>query len=188
MCFDPATENKIASVANATVDDAKAAVDAASDAFAGWSARKPRDRAEILRRSYELIIRDAERLAKLITLENGKALADARRGRLAAEFFRWYAEEAVRNVGQVSRAPASGARIVVHHKPAGVAVLVTPWNFPAAMATRKIGPALAAGCTVVLKPASDTPLTMLALMPIMQEAGVPVGVINVIPSRSSGRW
>ncbi|HEY3640538.1 MAG TPA: NAD-dependent succinate-semialdehyde dehydrogenase [Xanthobacteraceae bacterium] len=186
--IDPATENKIASVASATVDDAKAAVDAASLALKGWAGKKPRERAEILRKSYELIMRDAERLAKLITLENGKALPDSR-GEVAyaAEFFRWFAEEAVRNLGQVSRAPASGARILVQHKPAGVAVLVTPWNFPAAMATRKIGPALAAGCTVVLKPASDTPLTMLALMPILEEAGVPAGVVNVIPSRSSGK-
>src|SRR5476649_2098651 len=132
-------------------------------------------------------MRDAERLAKLITLENGKALSDAR-GEVAysAEFFRWFAEEAVRNIGQISTAPASGARIVAQHKPAGVAVLVTPWNFPAAMATRKIGPALAAGCPVVLKPASETPLTMLALMPILEEAGVPAGVVNVIPSRRSG--
>src|SRR6201988_3027206 len=184
---DPATENKIASVASATVEDAKAAVDAASDAFEGWAGKKPRERAEILRKSYELIMRDAERLAKLITIENGKALADSR-GEVAyaAEFFRWYAEEAVRNIGEVSRAPSSGARIFVQHKPAGVAVLVTPWNFPAAMATRKIGPALAAGCSVVLKPASETPLTMLALMPVMEEAGVPPGVINVVPSRRSG--
>src|SRR6202166_5023066 len=186
--IDPATENKIASVAGAPVDDAKAAVDAAGAAFDGWAARKPRERAEILRKSYELIMRDAERLAKLITLENGKALSDSRgEGAYAAEFFRWFAEEAVRNVGQNSVAPATGARILVHHKPAGVAVLVTPWNFPAAMATRKIGPALAAGCTVVLKPASDTPLTMLALMSILEEAGVPAGVVNVIPSRSSGK-
>jgi succinate-semialdehyde dehydrogenase/glutarate-semialdehyde dehydrogenase len=186
--IDPATENKIASVASATVADAKAAVDAANLAFDGWAGRKPRERAEILRKSYELIMRDAERLAKLITIENGKALSDSR-GEVAyaAEFFRWYAEEAVRNIGEVSRAPASGARIFVHHKPAGIAVLVTPWNFPAAMATRKIGPALAAGCTVVLKPASDTPLTMLALMPILEEAGVPAGVVNVIPSRQSGK-
>src|SRR6266545_4036752 len=186
--LDPATENKIASVASATVDDAKAAVDAASDAFEGWAGRKPRERAEVLRKSFELIMRDAERLAKLITIENGKALSDSR-GEVAyaAEFFRWYAEEAVRAIGGLSRAPASGARIVVQHKPAGVAVLVTPWNFPAAMATRKIGPALAAGCPVVLKPASDTPLTMLALMPILEEAGVPAGVVNVIPSRSSGK-
>src|ERR1700694_3842868 len=185
--IDPATENKIASVASATVEDAKAAVDAASAAFPGWAARKPRERAELLRKSFELIMRDAERLAKLITIENGKALSDSR-GEVAyaAEFFRWYAEEAVRNIGEVSRAPASGARMVVQHKPAGIAVLVPPWNSPAAMATRKIGPALAAGCPVVLKPASDTPLTMLALMPLLEEAGVPAGVVNVIPSRRSG--
>src|ERR1700730_6631655 len=186
--IDPATENKVASVASATVEDARAAVDAASAAFPGWAAKKPRERAEILRKAYDLIMRDAERLAKLITIENGKALSDWG-GEVAysAEFFRWYAEEAVRNVGQNSRAPSSGARIFVQHKPAGIAVLVTPWNFPAAMPTRKIGPALAAGCPVVLKPASDTPLTMLALMPILEEAGVPAGVVNVIPSRSSGK-
>jgi succinate-semialdehyde dehydrogenase / glutarate-semialdehyde dehydrogenase len=185
--IDPATEEKITSVASASVEDAKAAVDAAADAFDGWAARKPRERAEILRKSYELIIRDADRLAKLITIENGKALSDSKSEVLySAEFFRWYAEEAVRNIGEVSRAPSSGARIFVHHKPAGVAVLVTPWNFPAAMATRKIGPALAAGCPVVLKPASETPLTMLALMPLLEEAGVPAGVVNVIPSRRSG--
>jgi succinate-semialdehyde dehydrogenase/glutarate-semialdehyde dehydrogenase len=185
--IDPATENMVASVASATVDDAKAAVDAASAAFPAWAAKKPRERGEILRKAFDLIMRDAERLAKLITLENGKALSDSR-GEVAyaAEFFRWNAEEAVRNLGQLYNAPSSGARVVVQHRPAGVAVLVTPWNFPAAMATRKIGPALAAGCTVVLKPASDTPLTMLALMPILQEAGVPAGVVNVIPSRSSG--
>src|ERR1700730_8273670 len=185
--IDPATENKIASVASATVEDAKAAVDAASAAFGDWAARKPRERAEVLRKAYELIVKEAERFAKLITLENGKALSDARGEVLySAEFFRWYAEEAVRNIGEVSRAPSSGARMLVSHKPAGVAVLVTPWNFPAAMATRKIGPALAAGCPVVLKPASETPLTMLALMPLLEEAGVPAGVVNVIPSRRSG--
>src|SRR6187455_64281 len=185
--IDPATEQKIASVASASIDDAKAALDAADAAFGPWAAKKPRERAEILRKAYELIIRDAERLAKLITIENGKALSDSR-GEVAyaAEFFRWYAEEGVRNLGDVGRAPSSGARIFVHHKPTGVAVLVTPWNFPAAMATRKIGPALAAGCPVVLKPASETPLTMLALMPLLEEAGVPAGVVNVIPSRRSG--
>src|SRR6187549_779700 len=185
--IDPATERKIADVASASVDDAKAALDAAQAAFGPWAAKKPRERGEILRKAYEMIIRDAERLAKLITIENGKALSDSR-GEVAyaAEFFRWYAEEATRAIGAVSRAPASGARVVVQHKPAGVAVLVTPWNFPAAMATRKIGPALAAGCPVVLKPASETPLTMLALMPLLEEAGVPAGVVNVIPSRRSG--
>jgi succinate-semialdehyde dehydrogenase/glutarate-semialdehyde dehydrogenase len=185
--IDPATENRITSVASASIDDAKAAVDAAAAAFPGWAGKKPRERAEALRKAYELIMRDAERLAKLITLENGKALPDSRAEvAYAAEFFRWFAEEAVRNIGGLSHAPASGARILVQHKPAGVAVLVTPWNFPAAMATRKIGPALAAGCTVVLKPASETPLTMLALMPLLEEAGVPPGVVNVIPSRRSG--
>ena len=186
--IDPATERTIASVASASVDDAKAAIDAASGAFEGWAGRKPRERGEILRKAFDLIMRDQERLAKLITIENGKALADSRAEvAYSAEFFRWYAEEAVRNLGQVGRAPSSGARIFVQHKPTGVAVLVTPWNFPAAMATRKIGPALAAGCPVVLKPASDTPLTMLALMPILEEAGVPPGVVNVIPSRRSGK-
>jgi succinate-semialdehyde dehydrogenase/glutarate-semialdehyde dehydrogenase len=122
-----------------------------------------------------------------MTLENGKALVDSRaESAYAAEFFRWYAEEAPRNIGQVSRAPATGARILVQHKPAGVAVLVTPWNFPAAMGTRKIAPALAAGCTVVLKPASETPLTMLALAKLLEEAGVPPGVVNILPSRKSG--
>ena len=186
--IDPATEKTIASVASATVEDAKAAIDAADAAFPAWAAKKPRERGEILRKAFDIIIRDAERYAKIITLENGKSLSDSR-GEVAyaAEFFRWYAEEAVRNVGQVSIAPASGARIVAQQKPAGIAVLVTPWNFPAAMATRKIGPALAAGCPVVLKPASDTPLTMLALMQALEEAGVPPGVVNVIPSRSSGK-
>src|SRR6187455_721122 len=185
--IDPATERKIASVASATPQDAIAAVDAASNAFPAWAAKKPRERGEILRKAFELIMRDAERLAKLITIENGKALSDSR-GEVAyaAEFFRWNAEEAVRNLGQNGMAPSSGARIFVHHKPAGIAVLVTPWNFPAAMATRKIGPALAAGCPVILKPASETPLTMLALMPALEEAGVPAGVVNVLPSRRSG--
>src|ERR1700716_4241328 len=132
--IDPATENTIASVASASVEDAKAAIDAASDAFAAWAGKKPRERAEVLRKAFELIVRDAERFAKLITIENGKALADSRsEGVYGAEFFRWYAEEAVRNIGNLSRAPSSGARIVVQHKPAGIAVLVTPWNFPAAM-------------------------------------------------------
>jgi succinate-semialdehyde dehydrogenase/glutarate-semialdehyde dehydrogenase len=185
---DPATERTIASVASASVDDAKAAIDAAHGAFEGWAAKKPRERGEILRKAFELIMRDAERLAKLITIENGKALSDSRAEvAYSAEFFRWFAEEGVRNHGDMRMAPSSGARILVHHKPAGVSVLVTPWNFPAAMATRKIGPALAAGCPVVLKPASETPLTMLALMPILEEAGVPAGVVNVIPSRRSGK-
>src|ERR1700727_2401926 len=185
--IDPATENKITSVASASIDDAKAAVDAASAAFEGWAGRKPRERAEILRKAFEVIMAQSERLAKLITLENGKALGDSR-GEVAyaAEFFRWYAEEAVRNLGEVSRAPSSGARIFVQHKPAGIAVLVTPWNSPAAMATRKIGPALAAGCPVVLKPAKETPLTALALAALLSEAGVPDGVVNVVSTSAAG--
>jgi succinate-semialdehyde dehydrogenase / glutarate-semialdehyde dehydrogenase len=184
--LDPATETALASVASATIDDARRAVDAAQAAFAAWAGKPPRERAEILRRAYEIVVREAERLARLITLENGKSLSDSR-GEVsyAAEFFRWYSEEAVRNIGQISVAPASGARILVQHRAAGIALLITPWNFPLAMATRKIGPALAAGCTVVAKPASETPLTMLALMPLLEEAGVPRGVINVIPSRRS---
>ena len=185
--IDPGSEAFVASVASASIVDARAAVDAAAAAGPAWAAKKPRERGEILRKAYELIIKGSERLAKLMTLENGKSLTDSRgEAAYAAEFFRWSAEEAVRNIGQVSMAPSSGARILVQHKPAGVAVLVTPWNFPAAMATRKIGPALAAGCTVILKPASETPLTALALMPILEEAGVPAGVVNVLPSHRAG--
>lgn len=185
--LDPATENVIASVASGSVADAKAAVDAADAAFKDWAARSPRQRGEILRKAYELIMAQSERFAKLITLENGKALPDSRsEAAYAAEFFRWFSEEGVRNIGDLYRAPASGARVMVQHRPAGIACLVTPWNYPAAMATRKIAPALAAGCTVVLKPASETPLTMLALMPLLEEAGVPAGVVNVVPSRRSG--
>lgn len=185
--MNPADESIIASVASGTSEDAIAAVAAAHRAMERWAALPPRNRGEILRRAYELIIAQADELARLITLENGKARADAK-GEVAyaAEFFRWFSEEAVRSHGQLGHAPASGARILVHHKPAGVAVLVTPWNYPAAMGTRKIAPALAAGCSVVVKPASETPLTMLALMPILAAAGVPAGVVNVLPSRSSG--
>ncbi|MGH7118603.1 MAG: NAD-dependent succinate-semialdehyde dehydrogenase, partial [Acetobacteraceae bacterium] len=185
---NPATEQPIASIASATVEDGIAALDAAQSAFSSWAATTPRSRGEILRRAFELVMRDRERLARLITLENGKSLRDSRAEiAYAAEFFRWNAEEAVRLAGQLSRAPASGARILVNHKPAGVALLVTPWNFPAAMATRKIGPALAAGCSVVVKPAAATPLTMLALMPLLQEAGVPPGVVNLVPSGTAAK-
>ncbi|HTI67903.1 MAG TPA: NAD-dependent succinate-semialdehyde dehydrogenase [Caulobacteraceae bacterium] len=184
---DPATERTVTTVASASVEDCLAAVDAAQAAFGPWAAKTPRERGEVLRRCFEIMMREKERLAKLITLENGKGLEDSRaEAAYAAEFFRWNAEEAVRVIGQTSTAPASGAHIVTSYKPAGVSLLVTPWNFPAAMATRKIGPALAAGCTVVVKPASATPLTMLALMPILEEAGVPPGVVNVVPSQKSG--
>lgn len=185
---NPATEELIAEVASATIEDAIDAVACADGALSGWSARAPRERGEILRRAFELMIARRTELARLIVLENGKAMRDAlSEVDYAAEFFRWYAEEAVRALGEVSRAPGGTNRILVQLQPIGVAVLVTPWNFPAAMATRKIGPALAAGCSVVLKPASDTPLTALALAVILEESGVPPGVVNVIPSASSGK-
>lgn len=185
--LNPADETVLASVASGSVADALACLDAAEAAFAGWRAKSPRERGEILRKAFELFMARIEDFARLITLENGKARADAiGEATYAAEFFRWYAEEAVRAEGHLGVAPASGARILVHQKPAGIAVLVTPWNYPAAMGTRKIAPALAAGCPVVIKPASETPLTMLALMPVLEEAGVPPGVVNVLPSRSSG--
>ncbi|HEY6782271.1 MAG TPA: NAD-dependent succinate-semialdehyde dehydrogenase, partial [Candidatus Dormibacteraeota bacterium] len=181
------TGEVIASVANASVEDGLAAVDAASAALPEWAATPPRQRAELLRRTFELMTERDEDLARLIVRENGKALPDAR-GEVAyaAEFFRWYAEEAVRAEGHVQTAPAGTNRILVLRQPIGVSILITPWNFPAAMATRKIGPALAAGCTVVLKPASDTPLTALAMGALLMEAGVPAGVVNILPSRRSG--
>ncbi|WP_415853434.1 NAD-dependent succinate-semialdehyde dehydrogenase [Sinomonas sp. G460-2] len=185
--IDPATESVVRTVSSASTSDAVAAVDAAAAALPSWGKTAPRVRSEILRRAFELITERVEELAFLISLENGKALPDARAEvRYAAEFFRWYSEEAVRLAGSLQTAPAGGYRIVVQHEPIGVAVLVTPWNYPAAMATRKIGPALAAGCTVVLKPASDTPLTALVLADLLTEAGVPPGVVNVVPARRSG--
>ena len=186
---DPATGEVLTSVANATPDDAARAVDAAAAAMPSWAGTAPRARGEILRRAFELMIARAEALARLVVVENGKALSDAR-GEIAyaAEFFRWYAEEAVRNAGVVTRAPAGTNRIVVLRQPIGVAALVTPWNFPAAMLTRKIGPALAAGCPVVCKPASETPLTALAIAGLLEEAGVPGGVVNVLASNRSGEF
>ncbi|MDO8310014.1 MAG: NAD-dependent succinate-semialdehyde dehydrogenase [Actinomycetota bacterium] len=184
---DPATGEVIASVASGSADDARAAVDAAAAAFPAWAATAPRARGEILRRAFELMIAHRDELAELIVRESGKAWTDAQ-GEVtyAAEFFRWFSEEAVRASGHVQTAPNGDKRILTILQPVGVSVLITPWNFPAAMATRKMGPALAAGCPVVLKPASDTPLTALALAVLMQEAGVPDGVVNVLPSRRSG--
>ncbi|MGW3622970.1 NAD-dependent succinate-semialdehyde dehydrogenase [Streptomyces sp. NPDC000880] len=184
--IDPATEQAIVEVSSASEADAIVAVGSAAAVQESWGSVAPRKRAEILRRAFELLTQRLDDFAFLISLENGKALADARAEvSYAAEFFRWYAEEAVRLTGTLSTAPSGDYRIVVEHQPIGVAVLVTPWNYPAAMATRKIGPALAAGCTVVLKPASDTPLTALALAALLQEAGVPDGVVNVLPARRS---
>ncbi|HZA41693.1 MAG TPA: NAD-dependent succinate-semialdehyde dehydrogenase [Actinomycetota bacterium] len=185
--FDPADGSVLATVPNGTVEDAIACVDAAAGAAPEWAATAPRARGEILRRAFEMMVERADEIATLIVRENGKPLADARSETVyAAEFFRWYSEEAVRILGSISTAPSGANRIMVIHQPVGISVLVTPWNFPAAMATRKIGPALAAGCTCILKPASDTPLTALLMADILGEAGVPPGVINVLPSRRSG--
>jgi succinate-semialdehyde dehydrogenase / glutarate-semialdehyde dehydrogenase len=179
--LNPATGRVLTSVADAGVEDAIAAVDAAAAAGRTFAKVPPRQRAEILRTCFTLIMRDAEQLARLISLENGKSLGDAR-GEVAyaAEFFRWYAEEAVRINGEVFTAPSGANRAIVLYQPIGVSVLVTPWNFPAAMATRKIAPALAAGCSCILKPAEETPLTAYAVAALLQEAGVPDGVVNVI--------
>ncbi|MGW6697483.1 NAD-dependent succinate-semialdehyde dehydrogenase [Nocardia sp. NPDC055049] len=180
---DPATAEPIAYVADGTQTDAKSAVDAATAGLARWAAHPPRARSEILYRTRELMVRDVERLALLIAAENGKSLADARAEVVyAAEFFRWYAEEAVRPHGDYGSSPVGGTRTIVTHRPVGVAALVTPWNFPAAMAARKIAPALAAGCTVVLKPATETPLTAIAIARLLIEAGTPDGVVNVVPT------
>ncbi len=184
---DPATADTIASVAAGTVDDGITAVSAAHEALGPWGATAPRQRAEILRRAWEIMTERQAEIAELIVRENGKAFADAAgETAYAAEFFRWFAEEAVRSIGTVSTAPAGDKKILVLHQPVGVAVLVTPWNFPAAMATRKIAPALAAGCTVILKPASETPLTALLVAQILEDAGVPPGVVNVVPSQRAG--
>ncbi len=177
---NPATGAHIQDVPDLTVEQALAQVATAQEAFTHWREVAPRKRAEVLTGAYELMIADVERLRDLIVAENGKSQADAEAEvRYAAEFFRWYAEEAVRLHGEYTTAPAGGVRNVVTHHPVGVALLITPWNFPAAMATRKIGPALAAGCSVVLKPARETPLTAIAIAEILVEAGVPEGAVQV---------
>lgn len=183
---DPATEEVLAAVGAADADQALSAIDAASEAAAGWAATAPRERAEILRKTFELMRQNEETIAELITLENGKAFNDAiGEVRYAAEFYRWFSEEACRVGGEVRMSPGGDKRIMTLAQPVGIAVLITPWNFPAAMATRKIGPALAAGCTTIVKPASDTPLTTLAVVHLMEQAGLPKGVVNVVSARGS---
>jgi len=184
---DPATGEPFAEAHMAGAEECADAVDAAVGAAESWAATTPRERAEILRRAFEAMTDHHEALARLITRENGKALADARAEvTYAAEFFRWFAEEAVRIAGEFRVAPGGDKRIIVTQHPIGPSLLITPWNFPAAMATRKLAPALAAGCTTVLKPASETPLTALAIGEILTQAGVPAGVVNVIPARPAG--
>ena len=184
---DPSTAETLVSVADATVADGVAALDAAVAAQAGWAATPPRERGEILRNAFEAITARAEEFALLMTLEMGKPLAEAR-GEVTygAEFFRWFSEEAVRISGRWSTAPNGATRLVTMKQPVGPTLMITPWNFPLAMGTRKIGPALAAGCTMVVKPAKQTPLSMLALVDLLTGCGVPAGVVNVITTSRTG--
>jgi len=184
---DPATGEVIATVADASEDDARAAVDAAVAAQASWAATPPRDRGEILRRAFERIMARQDELALLMTLEMGKPVAESR-GEVAyaAEFFRWFSEEAVRVHGEFYVSPDGATRVLTTRQPVGPSYLITPWNFPLAMGTRKIGPALAAGCTVILKPAEQTPLCSLALAAILEEVGLPGGVLNVVTTQHPG--
>jgi succinate-semialdehyde dehydrogenase/glutarate-semialdehyde dehydrogenase len=184
---DPSDNSTIANVAVASDEHCTAAIDAASNAFKSWAKTAPRVRAEILRKAFEIMVAESDRLAEIITKENGKVLSDAKGEILySADFFRWFSEEAVRINGEFRTAPNGDKRILVTKQPIGVSLLITPWNFPAAMATRKIGPALAAGCTVILKPAGETPLTAMAIVEILERAGVPKGVVNLILPVPSG--
>ncbi|GHB47833.1 NAD-dependent succinate-semialdehyde dehydrogenase [Flexivirga endophytica] len=184
---NPATSGELARVADASVADGDAALSAAAAAQSEWARSAPRKRSEILRAAYELIVERTEVFAELMTLEMGKPLAESR-GEVAygSEFFRWFAEEAVRVSGRYSVAPNGATRLMTMKQPVGPTLMITPWNFPLAMGTRKIGPAVAAGCTMVVKPAAETPLTMLYLAQVMEEAGLPAGVLNVITTSNSG--
>lgn len=183
---DPSTGQPLCEIADADPDEAAAALDAAAAAQADWAKTPPRERSEILTRARDLMLADVDRLALIMTLEMGKPLAEAK-GEIAyaAEFFRWFAEEAVRIDGGFMTAPAGGSRFLVAKQPVGPCVFITPWNFPMAMGTRKIGPAIAAGCTSVIKPAAETPLSTLALADILVQAGLPAGVVNVVTTSKS---
>jgi len=185
--IDPATGAVLCEVADASPTDGLDALTAASRAQPGWAATPPRERSDLLMRAHRALLDDTERLALVMTMEMGKPLAEAR-GEIAyaAEFFRWFAEEAVRLDGGYLPAPGGGSRFVVTRQPVGPSLLITPWNFPMAMGTRKIGPALAAGCTCVVKPAEQTPLSMLALAEILDRVGVPAGVVNVLTTSDPG--
>jgi succinate-semialdehyde dehydrogenase / glutarate-semialdehyde dehydrogenase len=185
---DPSTGDTLVEVADGSVADGKAALDAACEAQADWATTAPRDRGEILRRAFEVITERADDLALLMTLEMGKPLTESKAEiTYAAEFFRWFAEEAVRIHGRWSTAPNGVGRMMTMKQPVGPSLMITPWNFPLAMGTRKIGPAIAAGCTMVMKPASLTPLSMFALAGILEEVGLPGGVLNVVTTRSTGK-
>jgi len=183
---DPATGEPICEIANAGAADAQAAIDAAAEAQQGWAASTPNERSEILYRAFQLLVERADDLALLMTLEMGKAVAESKAEILyAAEFFRWFSGEALRIDGYFKHAGNGGSRVLVMHQPVGPSYFITPWNFPNAMGTRKIGPAVAAGCTMVVKPAQQTPLSMLALAELLGECGLPPGVLNVVTGTSS---
>jgi succinate-semialdehyde dehydrogenase / glutarate-semialdehyde dehydrogenase len=185
---DPSTGETIAEVADATTDDAKAALDAAVAVQDEWAVHPPRERGEILRRAFEAMTSRADELALVMTLEMGKPLAESKAEiAYAAEFLRWFSEEAVRIEGRFGTAPNGAGRLITMKQPVGPCYAITPWNFPAAMGTRKIGPAIAAGCTMIVKPAQQTPLSMLAVAKIFEEAGLPAGVLNIITSSSSSQ-
>jgi len=183
---DPSTGERLAEVADATADDAREALDGAVAAKEEWAAHPPRERGEILRRAFERMMERRSELALLMTLEMGKPLAESQAEvAYAAEFFRWFAEEAVRIEGRFAAAPDGRGRLVTMRQPVGPCYMITPWNFPLAMGSRKIGPAVAAGATMVIKPAQKTPLSMLALARILEESGLPAGVLNVLTASSS---
>ncbi|HWV86224.1 MAG TPA: NAD-dependent succinate-semialdehyde dehydrogenase [Capillimicrobium sp.] len=184
---DPATGETLCEIADASVDDARAALAAADEAFKTFRGMAPRERGDILRRAYEAIVARADELALLMTMEMGKPLAEAK-GEVTygAAFLRWYAEEAVRINGRFTVNEAGAGRVLTMKQPVGPCLFITPWNFPLAMGTRKIGPAIAAGCSMVVKPAKQTPLSMLMLAKILEEAGLPGGVLNVVTASSSG--
>ena len=184
---DPSTAEALCEVADGTPEDAVSALDAASEAQAEWAKHPPRERAEILRRAFQKMVERTDELALLMTLEMGKTIGESKAEiAYAAEFFRWFSEEAVRIEGRYAVPPTGAGRMLTMKQPVGPCILITPWNFPMAMGTRKIGPAVAAGCTMVIKPAQQTPLSMLALAQILEESGLPDGVLNVVTSSSSG--
>src|SRR5215217_2261126 len=183
---DPSTGETLVEVADASADDAKAALDACVAVQEEWAAHPPRERGEILRRAFEAITERADELALVMTLEMGKPIPESKAEiTYAAEFFRWFAEEAVRIEGRFATAPNGQGRLITMRQPVGPCYAITPWNFPMAMGTRKLGPAIAAGCTMVIKPAQQTPLSMLALGKILEEAGLPAGVLSIVTSKSS---
>ncbi|GAB7068451.1 NAD-dependent succinate-semialdehyde dehydrogenase [Mycobacterium hodleri] len=185
--LNPATDEVLTTIADATPEDGIAALDAAAGVQKEWAATAPRERGEILRAVFEAITARAEEFATLMTLEMGKVLPESMgEVKYGSEFFRWFAEEAVRIDGRYTRSPAGTGRIIVTKQPVGPCLAITPWNFPLAMGTRKIGPAMAAGCTMIIKPAAETPLTMLLLAKLMDDAGLPKGVLSILPTSKAG--